>query len=101
MEYAMTAHATPKAPVRPESVPHRKTALVLIAAALLGIAAAVGLAARAPASADGAVDVRSLPPTGAVVEAASPLPIDHSVVQSKQLADEPDMTGASIGAYAP
>jgi len=36
-----------------------------------------------------------------LVAASAPLPIDHSVVQSRQLADEPDMTGASIGAYAP
>jgi hypothetical protein len=27
--------------------------------------------------------------------------IDHSVIESKSLLDEPDMTGASIGAYAP
>lgn len=31
---------------------------------------------------------------------AAPL-IDHSVVESKSLLDEPDMTGASIGAYGP
>jgi hypothetical protein len=99
METAMTAHATPKTPARPD-LPHRKSALVIVAA-LLGIAAALALAARAPAGGDGALDVHSLPPTGAVVEAASPVPIDHSVVQANPLADEPDMTGASIGAYAP
>ena len=31
----------------------------------------------------------------------SPPRIDHSVVESKSLLDEPDMIGASIGTYAP
>lgn len=55
--------------------------------------------------------------TGAAVEVAStaaevarappgpagrlPGPIDHSVVEQHSLPDEPEMTGASIGAYRP
>jgi hypothetical protein len=55
----------------------------------------------APASADSATDYSALAPTGAGPRAAAAPAIDHSVVESKQLADEPDMTGASIGAYGP
>jgi hypothetical protein len=48
-----------------------------------------------PSSADIAAG-SSRPP--AAVEAPV---LDHSVVRSKQLGDEPDMTGASIGTYGP
>lgn len=55
----------------------------------------------APASADTATDFSALSPTRAGVEPSAAQALDHSVVESKQLADEPDMTGASIGAYGP
>lgn len=55
----------------------------------------------APAGADAATDFSALAPTRAGVVPSAAHALDHSVVESKQLADEPDMTGASIGAYGP
>lgn len=74
--------------------------LALVALALT--AAGTLLTGQQPAARDTALDVASLPPTsaGRAGAAAEPL-LDHSVVERLDLLDEPDMTGASIGAYSP
>jgi hypothetical protein len=58
------------------------------------------VALGAPASADVVAELFARPDWVGAAAAAAPV-LDHSVVRSKQLADEPDMTGASIAAYAP
>lgn len=84
---------------------HARSHWVLIPVALLAALVAVWSmqplrdARRAsidmPSSADIAAGF-SRPP--AAVEGPA---LDHSIVRSKQLGDEPDMTGASIGTYGP
>ena len=58
-------------------------------------------ALAALASTDAAAEQSVPNPLSAGAAAAAAPVLDHSVVRSKQLADEPDMTGASIAAYAP
>jgi hypothetical protein len=69
------------------------------------IAAGVALLAGPSDSSPPPTNVAGDAATGTVpaIEAANtaPLGIDHSAVESKSLVDEPDMTGASIGTYAP
>jgi hypothetical protein len=71
-------------------------AAVAVIAAVLALAAGPRMASE-PAEVGG-VDERHAVP-GMATE--SPPRIDHSVVESKSLLDEPDMIGASIGTYAP
>jgi hypothetical protein len=54
-----------------------------------------------PTMVDASTDISALPATGAGKAAGAAHFIDHSVVESKSLVDEPDMTGASIGLYGP
>lgn len=85
----------PKSLVFPTGSRHPRILLALAVAALVAIAAAILLAKSVLSSADAS----SLLPSDAI-GAVGPLSIiDHSVVETKVLVDEPDMTGASIGAY--
>jgi len=54
-----------------------------------------------PPTVDASTDLSALPATGAGKAAGAAHFIDHSIVESKSLAGEPDMTGASIGVYGP
>ena len=95
----MTTLDLPMAPVAPASAPKRRTGLMLTVAMLVGIAAAAGLAARSPGDADGAVEISSLPATGAGNEAAPQPLIDHSSVDWDKVRVEPDPSPLSVAAY--
>jgi hypothetical protein len=99
MEQMMTAIDLPMAPVPPASAPKRRTVLMLTVAMLVGIAAAAGLADRSPGGADGAIEISSLPATGAGKEAAPQALVDHSSVDWDKVRVEPDPSPVSVAAY--
>ena len=87
----------PNTLISPTGVQHPRIWLALAVATLVAITAAIVLAKGAPSGADASLQL----PRNAIGEVSPLSVIDHSVVESKGLADEPDMTGASIGAYQP
>jgi len=72
-------------------------AVAAIAAASALVTVPARMASDPPSKADGD-EAPDVAPERSTERA---LLIDHSVVESKSLLDEPDMTGASIGTYAP
>ncbi len=73
----------------------------LAVVALLGLAAGMGWLSSRPAIEGGVRGPSGTQLPMPVRPAISGSLIDHSVVESIKGSDEPDMTGASIGAYGP
>ena len=82
-------------PASSRGAPHPRTWLPLTVATFVAIAAAIMLSEGTRPG----VDASSQPLRNAIGEVGPLSLIDHSVVESNSLADEPDMTGASVGAY--
>jgi hypothetical protein len=93
----MTHHDARRTTASPRGRGHSRIWLPLTVATFVAISAAIVLAGGIPTDLDAASQ-----PTRDASSGAGPLSLmDHSIVKSTALADEPDMTGASIGAYGP
>jgi hypothetical protein len=83
----------------PASAPGRLIGLLLIAAVLMGVAAAVVLEPHSPAWADGAVETAGPAPAWARPVSAPPPLIDHSAIDWDRLPVEPNPSPLSVAAY--
>jgi hypothetical protein len=100
MEATMAACKPSTKPSRRNAGYRHKAWALVLAAAWIAVAATVGFSARPRKPVD-PVETTAAAVAAAVAGAGHTAPIDHSVVQSQALPDEPELAGASIGAYAP
>lgn len=94
---------TPPSAGLPPRTSHRGRWLIGViagAAAAGGVALLAGPSDSAPPPSNAAGNSGIAAAPAIAPKAAAPA-VDHSVVESKSLLEEPDMTGASIGTYAP
>lgn len=96
----MTAHDSSRTATRRDASSRHTVGLLILAAVSIAAAVTVGLSARSQKPVDRA-DGEQAAVAAVVTDAGPDATIDHSVVQRQALPDEPELAGASIGAYAP